>query len=96
MFDFMRIADSVGQMIGLGDREGGMNPSSFLEQLGTSGLDLSNLQGLDAEGLMGLLEQNGIDLAGLLPEQITQLQDLIASGANPIEALQSLLGQNGG
>lgn len=73
MFDLSRFTEALSDLIG--HKFAGLDAGAVLEQLGQTGLDLQQLQGLDAETVSSILVDHGIDIAAMDPSQLTALSE---------------------
>lgn len=87
MFDFGRITELAGGFLGQQVTE---PASNVLEQLLGNNVDLSQLQDLSSDQMLGFLSEHGIDPSQLDTEQLGTLLEHADIEATP-EALSQLL-----
>ena len=89
MFDLSRVGEIVGGLFeqGSADSSGG----ALVQQLAENGFDLSQLEGLAGPEVLELLEQSGIDIAGLDATQISELTSQLSEGVD-IQSFTDLIG----
>ncbi len=85
MFDIERIVDAVTSVAG----SSAAPAEVLMQQLAELGIDADSLQGLDAGQITDLLEQHGIDVAGLELGELSGVMEQLGNS----ETLASGIGQ---
>jgi hypothetical protein len=78
MLDLSKLTDTV--FLGGGAVQDLLPNNDLAAAITGSGLGLEDLQGLDADQLIGLLHSQGIDVSALAPEQLQPLIEAVANG----------------
>lgn len=90
MLDLSRFTDVLSDLIGHATSGAADNGNAIYDFVANAGLDPAMLEGLGASELIDLLGQNGIDIAGMAPDQITELLTQLGAGEE-ISALATQL-----
>ncbi len=89
MFDLSRVGELVGDL--LGQNAADASEGGLLQNLTESGFDLTQLDGLAGPEILELLEQSGIDVAGLDATQLSELTGQLSEGID-LQSITDLVG----
>lgn len=92
MFDFSRISEAVGGMLGQASGLPDTSLEGVKSTIAEAGLDVSLLQGLAPDQILELLGQHGIDISAFAPEQISSLVNSLDLGTLTEGPVGELLG----
>ncbi len=95
MFDFSRISETIGGLIGQSapSLDGELAPDAILQRLQDVGIDTSSLESLGGTELLARLSELGIDTGNLDPQAI--LQQLSEGGGGLTGIATDLLSRRG-
>jgi hypothetical protein len=91
MFDLGRLTETLSGFLGNSAQQV-LEGNPLLETLQNSGIDLSNLAGLDAQQVIEQLTSQGIDLTQFAPEQLQQLLGSLNIDPSQLGDLGSIVG----
>lgn len=93
MFDFSRITEALGNLVGNAPLADALQSSNTMSVLAHSGIDLASLQGLDPQQVMDLLASHGVDVSQFAPDQLQGLLEQLGSGQDVVNSAADLLGR---